>query len=112
MAAYRVWKLRESQRQHFRNQEHMGGAATVKPRDYTEGGLHEAAGPYELWNQLKGTPDALQVGDVVASEAGELVVFKFIGFESAQWLLMEPKQRIDEKVEGDAVSTPRSSDTL
>jgi hypothetical protein len=37
-----------------------------------------------------GTP--LEVGDLLESEDGGLRVFKYVGFEEAQWLVVEDKR--------------------
>lgn len=71
--------------------------ATVKQKDYHEGPELEGANPYELWERLKEGEDALQVGDLLAEESGKLLIYKYIGFEPAEWLVIEPKESIDDK---------------
>jgi hypothetical protein len=60
-------------------------------RDYEPVSEVEGTGPYGVWLQLKDTEQALQVGDILESESGELRIYKYVGFESAQWQLPEPK---------------------
>jgi hypothetical protein len=63
----------------------------LKPRDYEGAAIIEAPSCYAAWTALKGTEAALQPGDVLESEAGELRIYKYIGFEEAQWQLPEAK---------------------
>ncbi|HLK19826.1 MAG TPA: hypothetical protein VKT81_12760 [Bryobacteraceae bacterium] len=39
---------------------------------------------------LRETEQALQVGDLLENEAGELRILKYIGFEEARWYVPEP----------------------
>lgn len=90
MPAYQIHRLKESHRQQFRWAPHTSGVSIAKPRDYDKGTVLEAAGPYAVWVALKETEQALQVGDLLESENGELRIFKYIGFEQAQWFVPEP----------------------
>jgi hypothetical protein len=87
---YKIHRLRESQRATFRSAPHTPGLTQVKPKDYEEAGMVEAANAYAAWVALKGTGEALEVGDLIESEHGELRICKFVGFEEAQWLIPEP----------------------
>lgn len=49
----------------------------------------EAASPYAAWHDLLGTDRALVIGDLLETEAGELFLCKYVGFEKAQWVLPE-----------------------
>jgi len=90
MPAYQIHRLKEPSRQQFRWAPHASGASIAKPKDYEKGPLREAPSPYALWLALRGTDDALQVGDLLESqEAGELRIFKYIGFEEARWHVPE-----------------------
>jgi hypothetical protein len=44
-----------------------------------------------LWSLLKDSEEALEIGDILESEDGELRIFKYVGFEQAQWLIPEVK---------------------
>jgi hypothetical protein len=68
----------------------------VKPRDYqpaaTGEDLVEAETPYSAFFALRDTATPLEVGDLLESAAdGSLRIFKFVGFEEAQWALPEAK---------------------
>ena len=96
MAALRVHRLKPAQRLQFRWSPHASGAAVVKPKDYEEGGSVEAAGAYAAWTSLRGTPAALEVGDIIESEDGKLWICKYVGFEEAQWAAPEaPRENKD-----------------
>ena len=90
MPAYRIHRLRESRRQQFRWAPHTSGASVIKPHDYEEGATVDADTPYAAWVALRGTENALQPGDVLASENGDLRIYKYVGFEEARWFVPEP----------------------
>jgi hypothetical protein len=90
MPAYQIHRLKETSRQQFRWAPHASGVGIAKPKDYEKGPLVEAASPYALWIALRGTEDALQVGDLLELEGtGELRIFKYVGFEEARWYVPE-----------------------
>lgn len=91
MAVYRIHRLKDHARQQFRWAPHTIGLTTVKPRDYEQRGEVEAEGHYAAWTVLKETEDALQPGDVLESESGDLRIYKYVGFEVAQWQIVEVK---------------------
>ena len=96
LGTYRIHRLRESARTQFRWAPHTAGLTTVKPKDYQPAGEVEASGPYVAWNLLKDTDDALQPGDVLESlPDGTLCIYKYVGFEQAQWLVQEPTETPD-----------------
>jgi hypothetical protein len=69
----------------------VSGTANVKPRDYQAAADSvEAPTPYGAFFALRGTETALEPGDLLESEAGELRIFKFVGFEEARWVLPDP----------------------
>ena len=52
----------------------------------------EAQTPYAAFFALRDSAAPLEVGDLLESAAdGSLRIFKFVGFEEAQWALPEPK---------------------
>ncbi len=89
MPQYRIYRLRESRRETFRWAPHTPGVSQVKPRDYEELTSVEAPTPYALWEQLRETDNPLEVGDLIESAAGALVIYKYVGFEEARWVLPE-----------------------
>jgi hypothetical protein len=91
MPSYRIHRLREAVRQQFRFAPHVTGAAVVKPRDYEPDASIEAPSPYAAFFASRETGAALEVGDVLETESGELRIFKYVGFEEARWFVPEPK---------------------
>ena len=90
VATYQIHRLKNHLRQQFRFAPHVSGVSDVKPRDYEPGSTVEATSPYEAFFQLRETPEALEVGDLVELN-GALRILKFVGFEEARWVLPEPK---------------------
>jgi len=90
MPVYQIHRLKEAPRQQFRWAPHTSGVTIVKPKDYEPGPAEEADGPYALWLALRDGQDALQVGDVLETQSGELCILKYIGFEEARWFVPEP----------------------
>ena len=95
MPMYRIHRLKDHLRQQVRFAPHVSGTATVKPRDYQ---LDEevaervdAPTPYSAFFVLRDSATPLDVGDLLEAEDGSLRIFKFVGFEEAQWALPEPK---------------------
>ncbi len=95
MAAYRIYRMKESVRQQFRWAPHTIGITMAKPRDYELINTVEAGGVYALWMQLKDTGDALQVGDILEAEGGDLRIYKYVGFEEAQWVVPEVRTGLE-----------------
>ena len=91
MPGYRIHRLKDHLRHQFRYAPHVGGTASVKPRDYESGARIDAPTPYAAFFALRGSDAPLAVGDLLESEDGALRIFKFVGFEDAQWVLPEPK---------------------
>ena len=91
MATYRIFRMKEHVRQHFRWAPHTSGVMNAKPRDFEEMGTIEASSPYAAWKSLRETDRPLEVGDLI--EAGDLTlrVYKYVGMEEAQWVLPEVK---------------------
>ena len=91
MAKYRIHRLREAARTHFRWAPHTAGPTSIKPKDYEPAGELDASSPYVAWTQLKDTTEPLQPGDVLESDDGSLRIYKFVGFEEAHWIVPEVK---------------------
>jgi hypothetical protein len=90
MPAYQIYRLKEIPRQQFRWAPHTPGVTVVKLKDYAAGPAVQAASPYALWLDLRGSDQAIAVGDVIEQDGGKLRIFKYIGFEEAQWYVPEP----------------------
>lgn len=95
MANYCIFRLKESVRQQFRWAPHTIGLTTVKQKDYEPLQAVEAATPYAVWLALKDSDDPLEVGDILESDSGELRIYKYVGFEEAQWLSPEVKTNLE-----------------
>ena len=91
MPSYRIHRLKDHLHQSFRQAPHVSGSANVKPRDYEPGDSIEASTPYAAFFALKETVAPLNPGDLLESESGVLRIYKFVGFEEAQWVLPETK---------------------
>jgi hypothetical protein len=87
--------MKESVRQQFRWAPHTIGITMAKPRDYEVIATHEASGVYALWMQLKDSAEALQIGDILEVDGGELRIYKYVGFEEAQWVVPEVKTGLE-----------------
>jgi hypothetical protein len=87
MPNYRIYRMKEAPRQHFRSAPHLSGAADVKPKDYEEAGQIEAANEYAAWDNLRASEKPFEIGDLLEMENGELRICKYIGFERAAWVL-------------------------
>ncbi len=90
MPVIKIHRMREQPRTNFRWASHTAGAAQVKPKDYDLAGEIEATSAYSAWTQLKGTNQALDVGDLLEDTDGNLRIFKYVGFEEARWLVAVP----------------------
>ena len=100
MSLYRIYRMKEAPREHFRWAAHTGGLAVVKLKDYDPGALLEALTPYAAWKALSGDPDPIRPGDLLEfitpdGAPGELRIAKYIGFEPAQWYIPEPKTELN-----------------
>jgi len=97
MAAYRIYRMKEQASQQFRWAPHVSGATQIKRKDYDEAGSIEAANEYAAWEQMKSAERPLDVGDLLETDAGDLRICKYIGFEAAAWVLppVEPAPATD-----------------
>jgi hypothetical protein len=104
MLSFKIHRCKDHVSHQFRWAPHTSGPATIKQRDYEVIGEVEAPGAYALFNQLRGTPNALRVGDVVELPDGSLKIFKFVGLEDAAWFVAPP--RLESTAEPESVPTP------
>jgi hypothetical protein len=92
MPTYRLFRLREGLRAHFRQLPHLSGVAQLKPKDFEESEAFSAPSRYAAWLMLKDTEEPIRVGDALLEDEGALYVTKFVGMEPAEWILPEAKQ--------------------
>jgi hypothetical protein len=92
MASFRVHRMKEAPRQQFRWAPHVSGVAGIKPKDYELAGEVEADNEYAAWAKLRSSDRPLAVGDALESDAGQLKICKYVGFEEARWILAEGVQ--------------------
>lgn len=107
MPTYRIHRLKDHLRQQVRFAPHVSGTALVKPRDYQlqePAETVEAATPYAAFFALRATPAPLDVGDLLETGDGSLCIFKFVGFEEAQWVVPEAKPAADVAAQPDGPS--------
>ena len=95
MPQFVIYRLKENPRQQFRWAPHVSGNTPVKRKDYDAGGTMEAENEYALWSILKDGEEALRVGDVLESADGRLSICKYVGFESAEWVLPQIKTGLE-----------------
>jgi hypothetical protein len=95
MPNYRIHRMKDSPRQQFRFAPHVSGVAHVKPKDYQDSGHVAAANEYEAWRLLRDSERALEIGDMLESESGELRICKYVGFEQAEWIVPEVKSGLE-----------------
>jgi hypothetical protein len=91
MPNYRVYRMKDAQRQQFRWAPHVSGTANVKHKDYESDGEIEAANEYDAWSRLRSSEHPLAIGDLLETEDGALHIYKYVGFESAVWVIPEAK---------------------
>ena len=89
MPSYRIHRLKDHLHQSFRLAPHVSGTAHVKPRDYEPGDSIDASTPYAAFFALQETAAPLVPGDLLEADGGALRIYKFVGFEEAQWVLPE-----------------------
>jgi hypothetical protein len=95
MPEFRIFRMKEHARQQFRWAPHTIGATSVKPKDYEFLSTVEAPTVYRAWMSLKGSKDPLQIGDILECGSGELRIYKYVGFEEAQWVMPEVKSGLE-----------------
>lgn len=96
MPAFRIFRMKENDRQRFRWQPHTSGTSLAKPKEYEESGTVEAANAYAAWAALKDTENPLVVGDILMGPNDEMRILKYVGFEEAKWLIPEVKSGLED----------------
>jgi len=89
MPLFRIHRMKDGPRGHFRWAPHTSGTTSLRAKDFEPAGFVDASGFYSAWAALKDVGEPLRVGDVLEDETGELRVCKYVGFEEAQWELAE-----------------------
>ena len=90
MPQFRIHRMKDQLRESFRFAPHLPAQASVKLKDYEPSGHVDATHEYEAWANLRSTERALQLGDLLETETGELRICKYVGFEPAVWFVPEP----------------------
>jgi hypothetical protein len=91
MPSFKIHRIKDSAYLQFRWAPHTAGASQVKPRDYAEAGAIDASTAYAAWKLLSESGQPLRVGDVLEEAGGTLRIYKYVGFEEAQWVLPEAR---------------------
>ena len=87
MPSYRLFRLRDGLRAHFRQLPHLSGVAQLKPKDYDESVTVTASSRYAAWLTLKDSEEPISVGDALIEDDATLYVTKFVGMEPAEWIV-------------------------
>ena len=104
MPHYRIYRIKNGPQESFRWAAHTGGLAVVKLKDYEPDRHIEAGNPYQAWKLMLSAGCPLRPGDLLqalpsasgeATDSGELLIAKYIGFEPAEWFIPEPKPALD-----------------
>ena len=91
MPSYRLYRLREALRAHFRQLPHLSGVAQLKTKDYEESVTVTSPSRYAAWLLLKNGDEPVLVGDALLEDETSLYVTKFVGMEPAEWVVPELK---------------------
>jgi len=112
MPVYRIYRMKDAPRQHFRWAPHVSGAANVKRKDYEEDGHIKAGNQYAAWDRMRASERPLEVGDLLETDTGELHICKYIGFEAAAWWMppVEPTAATEEQAPAPAGPEIRYTD--
>src|SRR5919109_4231294 len=89
MRVYRIFRMKDHERQRFRFAPHTSGTMIVKPKDFEERGAVDAATEYAVWSELKRGSEPLDVGDILVAPDESMRILKYVGFEEARWLVPE-----------------------
>jgi len=95
MPSFRIFRMKEAERQRFRWAPHSSGVSQARPRDYEEAGAVEAESVYAAWSHLRQTDRPLEVGDILEIPDQGLRIYKYVGFEEARWVLPEIKSGLE-----------------
>ena len=95
MAAYHVYRMKESASQQFRWAPHVSGPSQIRRKDYDEGAPVEAGNEYAAWQALRDDGNPLRVGDLLETPEGRLRICKYVGFDDATWIVPEVKTGLE-----------------
>lgn len=90
MPVFRIHRMKDAPRQHFRWAPHVSGVATAKPKDYEPLSDVDAENEYAAWGLLRGSEQPLLIGDILETPGGQLRICKYVGFDDARWFVPEP----------------------
>jgi hypothetical protein len=90
MPQFRIHRMKDLPRQHFRWAPHVSGAANIKPKDYEPSDEVQADNEYAAWALLRNSERPLNVGDLLELPSGQLRICKYVGFEEARSIVPEP----------------------
>ena len=101
MPRYKLFYLRDSLVQRFRESAPKTKPYGLHAWDYEEAGEVEAPGPYGVWKMLREETEAgarreFGVGDAIESEESDLIVLNYWGFDEAAWRLPESGDEVGE----------------
>lgn len=88
---FRIHRMKDQAREHFRASAHTSGTAIVKAKDYERAGEIISSSPYAAWATLRTAGQPLETGDILEDECGSLRIAKYVGFEAAQWWVAEQR---------------------
>jgi hypothetical protein len=91
MPIFRIHRMKDAPRQHFRWAPHVSGTANVKQKDYEPSVEIDAENEYAAWAMLRTSEAPLLVGDLLENLAGQLKICKYVGFEEARWVVPAPE---------------------
>src|SRR6185436_9288827 len=103
MPAYRIFRMKDNERQRFRWAPHATGAMMVRPRDFEEEGTVDATSLYAAWSELKNSERPLDIGDILVLPNDEMRILKYVGFEEARWVIPEVKILVEDAAAGAVV---------
>lgn len=95
MATYRIYRMKDHASQQFRWAPHVSGSTQIKRKDYDEGASIDAGNEYAAWQALRDLGSPLCVGDLLETPGGELRICKYVGFDTAQWIVPEVKTGLE-----------------
>jgi hypothetical protein len=86
MATFTIKRLRPALQEKYRWSPIGSSSIPLKINDYLDDGEVSAESVYHAWVLLKSEERALQVGDLLVSEADKVFQCTYSGFEEATWM--------------------------
>lgn len=91
MPRYRIYYLKDSKVETYRLAPPREGDRLLRPPNYEDQGVIEAASPYAAWQLLQGEEAERRdlrkfgVGDILEPEGGRPILCNFWGFNQGEW---------------------------